>query len=379
MSGKSTKPFSTNRSGSVSVGSTRGIGSNASGGGSRDEERRAQHGHTWEGWKHRQAREAEINQQFGQQVSAMFSMGGGMMGGGSMFSSGLFEHLSEQRLSQIEEAAQDASMLDVLFQETQTTLEDFDPAILENLGEDTILRFAFSPEDMAALDLDGEHDAIAEVRNVLTVNNPTKGLMEHLVKSGQFQDVVWSGHGSDEGMWITNEEGQSELMPAEEMAAMFADSSVREMLLNVCDGGKEVDDALNAVGIDTFAYMRDIRDEEAIDDAVEFAEGGSLDNVNGLGGVHRRAGEAAAGAAAEASVNAALPFFHPLSLRGGFGVGLEPTPTQQAPNNSLADVARTVHDSGTAHQAVERDPAPLAGPARGGVRYSGGGGRMQMR
>ncbi len=88
--------------------------------------------------------------------------------------------------------------------------------------------------------------------------------------------MIWSGHGDKDGMWITNEEGKAELLPAEKMGEMFEDSGVQEMLLNVCNGGDKGDDALYKANIDSFSYTRMIYDSEGKSDAVEFATEGSL-------------------------------------------------------------------------------------------------------
>lgn len=253
---------------STQVGGVRTVSSTSTTGGSREEPRAASG--NWDAEQYRRDAHAEWSQRFQEQGG----FGGfGMFGFGG-FNPGAMEMFGE--LGQIEERAQE---IEAETQVEQTHLSDLDPELLANLEPDTILRFAFSPEDMQALDLNGEHDAIAEVRSVLTVNNPTPELMEHLISSGQFEDVVWSGHGSEKGLWITNADGQAELMESTQIADMFKDSSVQEILLNVCNGGKEVDQMLNAVGVDTFAYDREIDDQEAMEDAVAFAENGSLEDI----------------------------------------------------------------------------------------------------
>ncbi|MCB9674944.1 MAG: hypothetical protein H6737_07500 [Alphaproteobacteria bacterium] len=406
---------------SINIGSsTRNtqVSSTASGGGSRDDKWRTSNGQNYEAWKFRMEQHA---QQMRERIQRMQERNqyGGFMGGimNSMWSA-MDTVTDAQDMARIEEQAK---AIEDANQQTQTKLEDVDPKLLEGLDKDTILRFAFSPEDMAALDLNGEHDAIAEVASVLTVNNPTPELMKHLIGSGQFQDVVWSGHGSEEGMWITNAEGKSELLPAKDMADMFKDSSVQEILLNTCDGGAAVDDALNKAGIDTFAYQREIDDKTAIEDAQQFAQSGSLadidksadvkvengqvdvksggryqhgSNVANLGGLMAAGFNPFAGMALKQGLGglegSGMIDLSGLGMMGPFGpigpigpISPVAAPTQTATaaltgtasagvSKGLTGVAKAVADSGTAHAAVTPKQEILAnkGSALAGLRYT---------
>ncbi|MEZ4322677.1 MAG: hypothetical protein R3F61_34740 [Myxococcota bacterium] len=162
------------------------------------------------------------------------------------------------------------------YKATTIKVEDIPAGLLEALPEKTILRLAFSPEDMGALDLQAEHEAVAKVADVFTLNNPTEETIKHVLSTGQFEDVIWSGHGATDGLWITAEDGTAKKLPAAEVAKLFEDSGVQEVLLNVCNGGVEVDNALGLAGINTFSYKRDIIDREAVEDATAFAQTGSL-------------------------------------------------------------------------------------------------------
>jgi hypothetical protein len=155
-------------------------------------------------------------------------------------------------------------------------VEDIPEGLLEALPKDTILRFAFSPEDMEAINLQAEHDAAKEVADVFTLNNPTRETMEHVLATGQFEDLIWSGHGNRDGLWITDTDGTAKLMPADDVAALLQDTGVQDVLLNVCDGGDKTDNALGRAGMNVFSNKREIIDETAVNAAVQFAENGNL-------------------------------------------------------------------------------------------------------
>jgi hypothetical protein len=157
---------------------------------------------------------------------------------------------------------------------------DIPAGLLEVLPKDTVLRFAFSPEDMGAINLEAEHQAVAKVADVFTLNNPTEETMKHVLATGQFQDLIWSGHGSDEGVWITDLDGKAKLLPAADVATMLKGTGVQDVLLNVCEGGVAVDQALGEAGIRSFSYDRTIIDQEAVDKAVQFAESGSVFGID---------------------------------------------------------------------------------------------------
>ncbi|MCB9676406.1 MAG: hypothetical protein H6737_14885 [Alphaproteobacteria bacterium] len=166
--------------------------------------------------------------------------------------------------------------------------EDIPAGLLEVLPKDTVLRFAFSPEDMGALDLQAEHDSIAAVADVFTLNNPTVDTMKHVLATGQFEDVIWSGHGSTDGLWITGNDGKAVKLSADQVADLFKDTSVKEMLLNVCNGGAQVDNAIAKTGITTYSHDREIIDAEAVADATRFAETGSVFQIDNLNKWERR-------------------------------------------------------------------------------------------
>lgn len=175
-----------------------------------------------------------------------------------------------------DELEAELAVIEASYQASVSTLEDLPPDLLKSLPAETILRLAYSPEDMAALDLNAEHDAIGSKANLLSVNNPDQELASYLLKSGQFTDVILSGHGNEDGIFVTDPEGRAQLLTSDELASMMCDTGVEEILLNVCEGGASLDDALNDVGISTFGHERDIYDREAIEDAEVFAASGTL-------------------------------------------------------------------------------------------------------
>jgi hypothetical protein len=165
-----------------------------------------------------------------------------------------------------------------------TSLDEFLALDLPPVPHGTILRFAFSPDNLTDLGMAQERMKLAEVADVLTINNPTPALMSHLIQSGQFTDAIFSGHGDENGIFITGANGEAEHMSSEDLAAMMEDSSIYEMLLNFCNGGQKTAELLNELGIATMSHNRTIRDSEAIDDAADFAEGSVYDVEHGDGG-----------------------------------------------------------------------------------------------
>ncbi len=175
----------------------------------------------------------------------------------------------------IEAAAEEAE-----YQAEVLTPEDIPAGLLEALPEDTVLRFAFSPEDMEAINLQAEHDAVKEVADVFTLNNPTPETMKHVLESGQFEDLIWSGHGTSEGLWITDTDGTAKLLKADDVGALLQDTGVKDVLLNVCDGGDKTDNALGRAGMNVFSNKREIDDATAVNAATQFAENGNLLDID---------------------------------------------------------------------------------------------------
>lgn len=161
-----------------------------------------------------------------------------------------------------------------------TTLDEFLALDLPPVPAGTILRFAFSPDNLQDLNMAKERMEVEEVANVLTINNPTPALMSHLIQSGQFTDAIFSGHGDEDGIFITGADGRAEHMSSEDLQGLLADSSIFEMLLNFCNGGQKTADLLNEIGIATVAHDRAIQDSEAIGDAAEFGGGDSIWDVD---------------------------------------------------------------------------------------------------
>ena len=164
--------------------------------------------------------------------------------------------------------------------DARTTMEDFDFKQLENLNPGTVLRFAFSPEDMAELDLEGEQEALEQVADVLTVSNPSVELMRHLAQSGQFTDLIWSGHGAEDGLMITDADGDAQKLGESEIEDIFRGSTIDEAMLAACNSGEAPADAMRDVGIDTFGYSDVVHDEIAQADVLDYAQSGDLTGVD---------------------------------------------------------------------------------------------------
>lgn len=162
---------------------------------------------------------------------------------------------------------------------TLDSLTEEERALLADLPEDTLLRLSFSPDDMNALALGAEQDALEAVTNTLTVNNASEGFINYLIDSGKFTDVILSGHGSPEGLYITGDDGLAQLLPNDQIASMFEGTMVEQVLVAACNSGDGIEQALNGQNISTYTFDNIVSDSDAIERVVEFGQSRDLSKI----------------------------------------------------------------------------------------------------
>lgn len=159
----------------------------------------------------------------------------------------------------------------------QEEYNDFDQhfidKVLANPDMQGMLHLSFEPEDM--LDMADNADSVYALMhagdgNGTSLRNASPAMVRALVDTGLFENVMLTGHGSDEGIFGSNQDGESELMDPEMLAAMLGDSAVQNVMLAGC-GTDSLAAGLADHGMNAFGWQGQLEDENSWDLAKKFA------------------------------------------------------------------------------------------------------------
>ena len=186
--------------------------------------------------------------------------------------------------------AEDEKWADV----SQTTLETLqESGMLRRYGEDAVLVIANGPEDMKQLNHDAEAENIAsrrgEDQETVVLWNPSPDALAAMLKDGGFKDVVISGHGEEGTVNMTGADGTAVAVDGTSLAAMFHDTEVENVFLNVCHGAggqNSVAQSLAQAGLNAMGWIGTVGDGEAQQGAAEWAalttDGASVEDMHAV-------------------------------------------------------------------------------------------------
>ncbi|MFK7945956.1 MAG: COR domain-containing protein [Saprospiraceae bacterium] len=149
-------------------------------------------------------------------------------------------------------------------------------------GKRKILFLAASPKNMARLGVDQEFAEVEKQINISKYRNNFNLESEFAVKSDKIllaledkpEIIHFAGHGNEEGIYITDRNGEAQLLDEAALTDLFEDcASLKAVLLNACYSEKQAQAISTLKNIAAIGYTIENDDEIPDEVAIEFSSG----------------------------------------------------------------------------------------------------------